>query len=112
MWNNEEVDMPAMFTQPQDPREVNGIANTIDLTENQDDTRMNILEAIPNFIALLHSFTSNKVTDTTTGTTNSTDEITSRAKNKGKLMKVCLERTKSALKESIEKNIDEKKKIM
>ena len=32
-----------------------------------------------------------------------------REQKKGKLMKVCLDRTKSALKESIEKNIDEKK---
>ena len=43
---------------------------------------MNVLEAIPNFMALLHSFKSNKVTDTTTGTTDSTDERTSRAKKR------------------------------
>ena len=80
--NNGVAEMLPMFTQPQDPREINGIVNTIDLTENQDDTRMNVLEAIPNFMALLHSFTNNKVTDATTGTTNSTDERTSRAKKK------------------------------
>ena len=42
--NNGVAEMLPMFTQPQDPREVNGIVNTIDLTENQaenqDDTRM------------------------------------------------------------------------
>ena len=80
--NNGVADMLPMFTQRQDPREINGIVNTIDLTKNQDDTRMNVLEAIPNFMALLHSFTNNKVTDATTGTTNPTDERTSRAKKK------------------------------
>ena len=83
MWNNGGTDMPAMFTQPQDPREVNGIVNgivnTIDLTEKQNDTRLNVLEAIPNFMALLHSFTNKNVTDTIS-TTNTTDERTSRAK--------------------------------
>ena len=59
-------------------------------------------------MALLHSFISKKVTDTTS-TTNSTDERTSRAK-KSKLMKVCLDRTKSVLKESIEKKHCRKKK--
>ena len=68
---------------------------------------MNILEAIPSFMALLHSFTNKNVTDTTS-TTDTTDERTSRAK-KSKLMKVCLDRTKSALKESIEKTLSKKK---
>ena len=95
MGDNGGADMLPMVTQLQDPCEVNGIVNTIDLTENQDDTRMNVLKAIPNFMTFLHSFTSKKVTDTTS-TTNSTDERISRAK-KSKLMKVCLDRTKSAL---------------
>ena len=98
MWHNthDEVVIP-MFTQPQDPREVNGIANAIDLTENQDDPTVNVLEAIPNFMAMLQSFTNNNVTDITC-TTEYTDERTSRAKKKYKLRKAYVDRTRSALK--------------
>ena len=51
IWNG--TDMAALKT----TCEVNGMVNTINLTEGQD--HMNAMEAIPNFIALLNSFSDN-----------------------------------------------------
>ena len=51
-------------------------------------------------MAMLQSLTNNNVTDATTCTTESTDERTSRAKKKCKLMKVCVDRTRSALRKN------------
>ncbi len=97
--------MPAMFPESQDTCEVNGIVNTIVLIEIQDH-RTNVLEAIPNFMVLLNSFSNKNVVQTST--TNPTNERTSIAK-KRKLMKVCVDRTRSALKENMEENMEEKK---
>ena len=110
MWQNNTHDevVPMMFTQPQDPREVNGISNAINLTENQDDPTVNVLEAIPNIMAMLQTFSNNNVKDTTTTcTAETTDERTSRAKKKCKLMKVCVDRTRSALKKKMKEDITE-----
>ena len=79
MWNNGRADMPAIFPESQDISEVNGI--TIDLTESQDH-KMDVLEAIPNFMALLNSFSSSKNVPQTSTTTDPTNERTSRAKKK------------------------------
>ena len=118
LWNNSyagRADMSAasMFPDSQDISEVNG-GDTIDLTENLHQ-QANVLEAIPNFMALLNSFSNSskhvrKSTTTSSTTTDpTTNGRTSRANKKSKLMKVCVDRTRSALKENMGEHMARKK---
>ena len=78
MWNHGS-DMSTLFHQPQTTREVNGIANTIDLIGSHD--HVNAMEVIPNFIALMNSFSDNVAQQNTTSM-DITNEKTLRTKKK------------------------------
>ena len=78
MWNHGS-EMSSLFHQPQTTRKAYGIANTIDLTGSQD--HVNAMEAIPNFIALMNSFSDNVAHQNTTGMDSANEKI-SRTKKK------------------------------
>ena len=101
--NNTSTNLPyaSMGTQPRMPywsqqaqfdphvSEVNDIDNAIDLTGSHDAT--NVVRMIPKFMSLLNNIT---------GTVDSTSDESSRQK-KNKLMKVCVDRTRSTINESM-----------